>query len=82
MNRGVHFDNRRPETQDELDWQRAVTAHPLYFQWENGIVKQVCPAVDDPVWVVNFKKGILSAMQSSAEQTTTGVQEVGSIFVE
>ncbi|XP_014669654.1 PREDICTED: apolipophorins-like [Priapulus caudatus] len=43
----------------------AAEAWPLYFAFANGHVEHVCPETDDPRWIVNIKKGILSAIQNT-----------------
>ncbi|KAL1129528.1 hypothetical protein AAG570_012473, partial [Ranatra chinensis] len=38
------------------------------FHFENGIIPQICPTPDEPVWVLNLKKGILSSFQNSMDR--------------
>lgn len=35
------------------------------FSFQDGVIAEVCPGEYEPAWVLNFKKGILSAMQNS-----------------
>lgn len=42
-----------------------VTKRPLRFAFNDGRVGHVCPSSEEPLWVVNFKKGILSNLQNS-----------------
>lgn len=37
----------------------------LIFSFQDGQIEHICPSVDEPVWSLNVKRGILSAMQNS-----------------
>ncbi len=37
----------------------------LVFSFQDGQIEHLCPSVDEPVWSLNVKRGILSAMQNS-----------------
>ncbi|XP_076066633.1 uncharacterized protein LOC143039999 [Oratosquilla oratoria] len=43
----------------------ALTKVPLRFSFQDGVVDSVCGAEQDSTWVLNFKKGVLSAFQNS-----------------
>jgi len=47
-----------------------LTAHTLEFGFDDGRVRTVCPHEYDPIWVINIKKGILSAFQQSYDSPT------------
>lgn len=36
----------------------------LHFSFQDGTVDELCPG-DDPAWVLNIKRGILSAFQNT-----------------
>lgn len=40
---------------------------PLSFSWQDGTVDSLCPEQDDPVWVVNIKRSVLSMLQHTAQ---------------
>ena len=42
----------------------ALQAEPVTFTFEDGVISTVCSAADQPAWVANFKKGVLSAFQN------------------
>jgi len=42
----------------------ALEKNSLYFSFQDGTVDELCPG-DDPVWVLNIKRGILSAFQNT-----------------
>lgn len=42
----------------------AVQKRSLHFSFQDGTVDQLCPG-DDPAWVLNIKRGILSAFQNT-----------------
>jgi hypothetical protein len=37
----------------------------LVFSFQDGQIEHICPSFDEPVWSLNVKRGILSAMQNS-----------------
>ncbi|XP_037927466.1 apolipophorins [Teleopsis dalmanni] len=37
----------------------------LRFAFHDGLISEVCPNENEPAWVLNFKKGILSAFQNT-----------------
>lgn len=42
-----------------------LTKSPLRFGFDEGLITDVCSQVDEPVWVSNFKRGILSMFQNT-----------------
>ncbi|CAD7080164.1 unnamed protein product [Hermetia illucens] len=42
-----------------------ISRYELRFSFHDGEISEVCPAEDEPNWVLNFKKGLLSALQNS-----------------
>ena len=55
------------QTSDEL------SQFPTEFVMESNVIKHVCSAPEEPVWVTNIKKGVLSSLQSSVPSTELGV---------
>lgn len=53
------------DSEQNEDFVSAVTKHPLKFGFHEGQITEVCGQNEDPTWVVNFKKGILSTFQST-----------------
>lgn len=43
----------------------AISRNELRFSFHDGIIGEVCAADDEPTWVLNFKKGLLSAIQNT-----------------
>ena len=58
---------------------RALERFPMRLSHQDGVVSAVCPTDADPTWVVNVKKGILSALQNSMQDLGMGTNttEVG-----
>ena len=46
---------------------------PTEFVMESNMIQHVCSATEEPVWVTNIKKGVLSGLQSSVPSTELGV---------
>ena len=40
---------------------------PLSFTWQDGTVESLCPDQEDPAWVVNIKRSVLSMLQHTAQ---------------
>jgi len=40
---------------------------PLLFSWQDGTVESVCADHEDPAWVVNIKRAVLSMLQHTAQ---------------
>ncbi len=62
------------------EFAAALQRAPLRFSFQDGRVESVCSREDEDAWVLNIKRGILSAFQNSmttfnADQT---LQEVRS----
>nr|CAB3262975.1 uncharacterized protein LOC100186072 [Phallusia mammillata] len=47
---------------DTTDWTDLMTRNPLHFSWQDGKIPQICASNDDPNWVLNVKRGVLSTM--------------------
>ena len=56
----------------------ALTAHPVQFGLEDRTISDVCSHPDEPEWVLNIKKGLISSFQSSVSpsQLGTNITEV------
>ncbi len=66
------------EAIDNDDFFAQLARNPLSFTRDDGVVRNLCVANDDPAWVTNIKRGILSAMSvSSVEDNVQNVREVG-----
>ncbi|XP_021356772.1 uncharacterized protein LOC110452518 [Mizuhopecten yessoensis] len=52
---------------DSREFKRALQNSPLRFSFQDGIIDQLCPSDDEPTWVLNIKRGILSAFQNGME---------------
>ena len=40
---------------------------------ESNVISQVCAHQEEPVWITNIKKGVLSSLQSSVPTNELGV---------
>lgn len=58
------------ETQNVLHQRSPIFAKDieemtLRFDFRDGLIQELCPNNDEQVWVTNFKRGILSALQNT-----------------
>ncbi|XP_071541836.1 uncharacterized protein [Panulirus ornatus] len=65
---------------EDSQWFReAVEQHPLHFSYQGGRIEHLCPHNEELAIATNFKRGILSAFQTSvsnlAEREEVFVQE-------
>ena len=58
----------------------ALQQNNLNFGFDNGRVRGVCHSSHDPLWVVNIKKGVLSAFQQSVPSWGSPTGQVGIFF--
>jgi hypothetical protein len=49
------------------EFKQAMEANPLRFSFVDGHIQSICADQNDPVWVVNIKRGILSAFQNTMD---------------
>ncbi|XP_075217057.1 uncharacterized protein LOC142322172 [Lycorma delicatula] len=47
------------------EFKSALERHPLRFQYNDGIIGELCPADDEIPFALNIKRGVLSAFQNS-----------------
>lgn len=52
--------------EDSVD-VKELEKRPLSFSWQDGTVESVCPEQEDPAWVVNIKRSIISMMQHTSQ---------------
>lgn len=43
----------------------AISRYELRFAFHDGVIGEVCAEDEEPTWVLNFKKGLLSAIQNT-----------------
>lgn len=53
-------------------FKQALENKPLRFGFVDGKIENICPSVDEEIWVLNIKRGILSTFQN----TMTSLQGV------
>ena len=42
-----------------------LTKTELRFGFDDGVVTSICNHEDEPIWVTNFKRGVLSMFQNT-----------------
>lgn len=42
--------------------------HELRFSFHDGAIEELCPDKEEPVWVLNFKRGVLSAFHNTMKR--------------
>lgn len=70
--------NQKVAAAGSEDFKRHLEANILKFSFQDGRVDAVCASSVEPEWVVNIKKGVLSAFQNSMLhfETDQTIQEV------
>lgn len=78
-------DQNAPKNQIDADstgeFKRSLEALPLAFSFQDGVVAELCTSKQEKTWVLNVKRGILSALQNSMDDLKTDqtIMEVGQI---
>lgn len=68
----VNFRGNKPDT--ELVTQ--LQLHPTRFSFDDGKIEHICPEANEPAWVTNVKRGVLSTFQHAFE----GADAEGHVF--
>lgn len=42
-----------------------ISRYEIRFAFHDGLINELCPHADEPSWVLNVKKGIMSSMQNT-----------------
>jgi hypothetical protein len=58
-------ETRKSTVPGEKAFKEALELFDLSFTFHDGVVPNICPSVDEPVWSVNIKRGILSSFQNT-----------------
>lgn len=45
-----------------------LSEYGLRFSFNDGVISEVCPDVEEPAWVLNFKKGLLSMIHNTMKR--------------
>jgi hypothetical protein len=65
----TNADDVRSVTRSE-QFAAALQKNFLHFSFQDGTVDELCPG-DDPAWVLNVKRGILSAFQNTMQDLSS-----------
>ncbi|ELT91281.1 hypothetical protein CAPTEDRAFT_206171, partial [Capitella teleta] len=57
----------RQQVQRSNEFKQALETRTLRFSFVDGHVQSICADQEEPVWVLNIKRGILSAFQNTME---------------
>lgn len=57
-----------PELPHSEKFSKAISQYPLRFSFSDGLIPEVCPHENETSWVLNFKRGILSALQNTMKR--------------
>ncbi|CAH1394070.1 unnamed protein product [Nezara viridula] len=47
---------------------KILTKNILRFYYDDGTIPEICPEEEDPLWVVNIKRGLLTIMQNTMDR--------------
>ena len=68
----------RQHVEQSWEFKKALQEKPLRFAFVDGHISSICPE-EEAVWVLNIKRGILSAFQNTQRDLTASfkTREVG-----
>lgn len=66
-----------------MEFQLELEKNALQFEFQDGTINKIYSSQNEPVWVLNIKRGILSALQNSMNEDSsyTHLYEVLLIFL-
>ena len=67
---------------EDSSFREALQKNTVNFEFDNGRIGKICYSSEDPLWVVNIKRGVMSSFQQSlpqleASQNVTETDVVG-----
>jgi hypothetical protein len=65
----AQYDDRQA-VEKSSDFKTALQQRPLRFAFIDGTVETVCPDPAEKTWVLNIKKGVISAIQNTMTSLT------------
>ena len=57
------------------EFKRSMQEHPLRFGFLDGHVEHICPSQEEQTWVLNIKRGVLSALQNTMPTLESSVRQ-------
>ncbi|XP_043197116.1 uncharacterized protein LOC122367779 [Amphibalanus amphitrite] len=63
--------NNRQDVDNMALFKQELERRPLHFSYQNGAIRHLCSDPAEPVWVVNFKRGVLSTLVTVDSMTGT-----------
>ncbi|VDI80741.1 Hypothetical predicted protein [Mytilus galloprovincialis] len=70
----LESDPNAPETKIDADksgeFRTNLEKSPLAFSFQDGRIEELCTSIPEKTWVLNIKRGILSAVQNSMDDLT------------
>ncbi|XP_063427202.1 apolipophorins-like [Mytilus trossulus] len=70
----LESDPKAPETLIDADksgeFRTNLEKSPLAFSFQDGRIEELCTSIPEKTWVLNIKRGILSAVQNSMDDLT------------
>jgi len=67
-NREEDTDILSPKLPHSEEFSKAISQYPLRFSFSDGLIPEICPNGNETSWVLNFKRGILSAFQNTMKR--------------
>lgn len=61
------LDGRTKEASKEF--QISLEKYPVHLSYQDGNIAEICLTGDDPTWVVNVKRGIISLLQNNLKNS-------------
>ncbi len=58
---------KRSLSDNHKSFRSQLEQRPLRFAFQDGSIKELCASEDEPEWVLNVKRGVLSSFQNSME---------------
>ncbi|XP_018566495.1 uncharacterized protein LOC108907336 [Anoplophora glabripennis] len=57
-----------PNNPNDQQFAYAVSEYSLRFSFKDGVINEICPSEEEKVWILNFKRGILSMLHNTMKR--------------
>lgn len=57
-----------PDHSNSEKFANAISENTIRFSFKDGIIAEICPPEEEQIWVLNFKRGILSMLHNTMKR--------------
>lgn len=61
-------DGESAEDEQNEIFSNSMKEHSLRFSFNDGVISEICPMVEEKNWILNFKRGLLSMLHNTMKR--------------